>query len=89
MFNLEISQGVNPYFEAEQNMIEQNQLNESGLSESIEGACDFNHFPESRSECDELCTVAACCFESRNDCNLGDQCKKIYGPCKVLYDTLP
>jgi hypothetical protein len=87
LFNLEISRGVNPYFETEQNMIEQNQLNESRLGESVEGACDFKHFPESQSECDELCSVAACCFESWNDCNLGDQCEKIYGPCKVLYDT--
>jgi hypothetical protein len=88
LFNLEISQGFNPYFEAEQNMIEENQLNESGLSESIEGACDFNHFPESRSDCDELCSVAVCCFESRNECNLGDQCEKVYGPCTVLYDNV-
>jgi hypothetical protein len=86
LFNLEISQGINPYVEAEQNMILQDQLHKSGLSESIEEACDFNHFPESRSECDELCSVAACCFESRKNCDMADQCERTYGPCKVLYD---
>jgi len=58
-----------------------------GLQATIDLACDFNRFPETRAECDELCEPAECCFESPNYCALSaDQCGTTYKSCKVLYD---
>jgi hypothetical protein len=59
----------------------------SGLKETIDLACDFSRFPDTRAECDELCDPAECCFESPNHCTLSaDQCGTTYSSCKVLYD---
>lgn len=65
----------------------ESQESTSGLKETIDLACDFSRFPDTRAECDQLCDPAECCFESPNYCTIpAYECESTYSSCKVLYD---
>eukprot|EP00590_Aulacoseira_subarctica_P011966 CAMPEP_0172434414 /NCGR_PEP_ID=MMETSP1064-20121228/70618_1 /TAXON_ID=202472 /ORGANISM="Aulacoseira subarctica , Strain CCAP 1002/5" /LENGTH=855 /DNA_ID=CAMNT_0013182629 /DNA_START=33 /DNA_END=2600 /DNA_ORIENTATION=- len=87
LFNLESSQGVEGAAgESQEYKGDEDHQDMSGLQSTIDLACDFHRFPETRAECDELCDVATCCFESPHQCAVLDQCATTYSSCKILYD---